>query len=162
MSLEVNANKIIIHNSAGVEKFNSSQRLLYQIGYASGVNVSLNSSTFSRAIAHGLTYDPTKDIATAFITITSCSNGSSGGTIGTYLIGQRIPVQGMVPIDFYARNVSNRPAIDGSWITSYVNSEYLFLGGNHCAYDVSSLRIPNPINFSVVLNWEVFVYRYTT
>jgi hypothetical protein len=156
MSLEISSNKIIIHNAAGVEKFNSSQRLLYQTGYASGTNVSLNSTTLRQAISHGLTYDPSKDIAIPFITLTS-----GGGTIGTSILNVRMPAQGTVPIDFYARNVNNRPAIDGSWITTFVNDKYIFLRGCHTPYNHPPLYQANGINYSIVLNWELFVYRYT-
>jgi hypothetical protein len=166
MSLKITSDKIVIQNANNVEKFNSSQRLLYQIGYSTG-STSVSSTTNSRAILHGLSFDENKDIVTSFITITAGS-----GAIADNLVGLRQPAQGFVPIDFYARNVRNNAAIDSSWISAYVGRDYIFfvghtsnyfnnfttpLGTTQCTTNSEAAYIDRTIS----LNYEIFVYRYT-
>jgi hypothetical protein len=160
MSLEVSGNKIIIHNSSGIEKFNSSQRLLYQTGYAAGTNLGVGASTKFTAMPHGLTIDNSKDIVTAYITLTTAS-----GSIADSLLNVRQPAQGMIPIDFYARNVSNTPAVDSSWITVYVTPDHIILSGSYESYSqqqqADNKFSPN-IQNGTQMDWEIFVYRYTS
>lgn len=160
MSLEVSGNKIIIHNAAGVEKFNSSQRLLYQTGYASGTNLGVDASTKFNATRHYLTIDPAKDIITAYVTITTAT-----GSIANSLLNVRQPAQGMIPIDFYARNESNLPAVDSSWITIYVSPDHIILSGSYESYNQSPqphTRLSPNIQNATLMDWEIFVYRYTS
>lgn len=159
MTLEVTPSLIKINNASGVEKFNSSQRLLYQTGYATGSGISLNSNIQRTRVQHGLTIDETRDIVAAYVTLTS-----AGGAIGSSLVGLRQPAQGMIPIDFYARNVSNKPAIDSSWITLYVSPRDVFFYGGWMSYadNMWGTLHPEPINYSITLNWEIFVYNYTS
>jgi hypothetical protein len=169
MSLKITSDKIIIQNSNNVEKFNSSQRLLYQVGYATG-NSTLTSSNSWRYIPHNLNIDTDNDIVTMYITLTSGT-----GSVASNFINLRVPAQSPIPIDVNARAVNTRyGAVDSTWMTAYASREIAHFYAGWLSYvtvldmgwdsepGISKGSTPAGTNHSLGFKWEIYVYKYTT
>jgi hypothetical protein len=177
MSLELTGEKLIIHNNSGVEKFNSDQDLIHQIGYAtwsgqwSYLNYTLNWD-------HGLNINTAGDIVVPYITITSGTDNI--GSIASQFIGIRQPAQGLVPMNFDARNVDNLPTLDSAYISIYVGKDKVFLTNHSLPYNLqgggngtgatsqrgsiayNAKKAPQAGIGTVYYTFEMFVYRYVT
>lgn len=167
MSLKITSDKIVIQNSNNVEKFNSSQSLLYQVGYATG-NTTLTSTNSWRYISHNLDIDTTKDIVTIYITLTSAT-----GSVAANFVNLRIPAQSPIPIDVYARQVNTYyAAVDSTWMSAFANKEKVYFYAGWIPYqpkftmefdstaNITKGRMPQGTNHSLGFKWEMFVYRY--
>lgn len=164
MSLQITTDKIVIQNANNVEKFNSSQRLVYQSGYASGSS-SLSSSQNFQAISHGLTISDT-DIVTVYVELTSAT-----GSVGAGLIGLKVPAQSPIPIDFYARNDANNAAVDSTYMSAYTSREFVhFFSATAPAFNItfgstysgSAAGRVAATSHNLSFRWEIFVYKYTS
>ena len=105
MTIVVSGSLIKINNSAGVEKFNSNNKLLYQRVYQTqAISLSPGGNTLI-----GFTQLQPQDILVLTIKILSTSGQSD---LNSALINREIPVSGPILIDFFGRNVSNQTEVD--------------------------------------------------
>jgi len=93
MSLKITTSNISIQNNAGVDKFDSDDKLAYLANSASG-STSIDLNNWQRKINLGFTRRKT-DIVNVFIKITS----SSGGSLSPNYHGITMPVTGALPVD---------------------------------------------------------------
>jgi hypothetical protein len=177
MSLELTGEKLVFHNNAGAEKFNSDQDLIHQIGYATWSG-SWSSTNYTISWDHGLNINTAGDIVVPYITITSGTDNI--GSIANQFIGVRQPAQGLVPMNFDARNVDNLPTLDSAWISLYVGKDKVFLTNQSVPYNLqgggtglgatsqrgavayNAKKAPNPGIGTVYYTFEMYVYRYVT
>jgi len=105
MTIVVSSSLIKINNSAGAEKFNSNNKLLYQRLYKNEeVSISPGNNTLV-----GFTQLQPQDILVLTIKIQSTSGQSN---LNSALINREIPVTGPILVDFFGRNVNNQPGVD--------------------------------------------------
>jgi hypothetical protein len=177
MSLELTGEKLIIHNNAGDEKFNSDQDLIHQIGYATWSSL-WNYQTYSMNWEHYLNINTASDIVVPYLTITGGSDNM--GSIATQFIGIRQPAQGLIPMNFDARNVDNLPTLDSAYISLYVGKDRIFLTNHSIPYNLqgggsgvgatsqrgsiayNAKKPPNGGIGTVYYTIEIYVYRYVT
>jgi hypothetical protein len=177
MSLELTGEKLVFHNNAGAEKFNSDQDLIHQIGYATWSG-SWSSTNYTISWDHGLNINTAGDIVVPYITITSGTDNI--GSIANQFIGVRQPAQGLVPMNFDARNVDNLPTLDSAWVSLYVGKDKVFLTNQSVPYNLqgggeglgatsqrgaiayNAKKAPEPGIGTVYYTFEMYVYRYVT
>jgi hypothetical protein len=104
MTIKVDANAISIRNSAGVTKFTSDNRLVYQRYIQSG---SVSCSAYRVQVP--FSYIGENEFVVLTITITSATGQAD---LVSLLINKELPANGGVIVDFYGRNVSNQAGVD--------------------------------------------------
>lgn len=106
MTVQVQGNLITIKNSAGIDKFNSNNKLVYQrLKQSSSVSLSTASPTI---------FVPFTQIGSnEFLVITIKITSSSGqADLINGILNVEIPANGGVVVDFFGRNVNNQAAVD--------------------------------------------------
>jgi hypothetical protein len=117
MSIIINPSGITIQNRAGQEKFNSSNKLLYQKTYQTG-SVSCSGASvyvsFPRLVAQD------------FLVLSIRINSASGQAdfINT-IINKEIPANGGVIVDFFGREDNRKAAADSEILGVDTISDYL-------------------------------------
>ena len=104
MTLQVSGSTISIKNGAGITKFTSDNKLVYQRFYQTG-----DVSCGTNSIWIPFTKYGTNEFLVLTVKITSATGQAD--FINT-IINREIPANGGVIVDFYGRNVSNQAAAD--------------------------------------------------
>ena len=163
MSLRVTSNNILIENAAGTTKFDSGDRLVVRSGVKTG-STTIGTSSLSKVLNHGLTYDDDDYFYTLFIKITACAgNGVED------LINVRIPANNQLlvhfdaPLHTYAFQAYGTQAIAYSTTlsTAVSSTQLIFTYGTH----QNGAAYPNDGDYrnpqvSISFNYELYVYRY--
>lgn len=151
MTLKITSNKIIVENQNGIEKFNSNNHLLYKQAYATG-SVSLSGGTPSVNNNLGFTVSNT-NIYSIYITMTNCS-----GSIGSSLIGVKIPLSGAMPIHWEGYVSGYNPAAKQENLEVMVDGNQL--KAQTILYTPDNLAHPLSGVQSISFNYVVNVYAH--
>ena len=162
MSLSIDSSKICIQNEVGTTKFDSTNGLLYRVGYLSNTVTLSNHSV----VAHGMNYDPTTDVAIGQYTVTACS-----GNVGSSFVGNKFPIAVplLLHVESYAGlkiygQLTTRP----TYLSFALGSQYLFMNNKRM-----HTQTDNSVNFnevgaahvdpavSVSFTYELSIYRRT-
>lgn len=117
MTLNVTSSEIQIKNSAGVVKFTSANKLVYQKYYQTG-----SITVGSGALWVPFTSVGSNDFLAMTINITS---GTGQTNLISPMLGLEQPANGSILVDFYGRNVSNQAAADSEHLGVDVIGSYL-------------------------------------
>lgn len=82
MSLKATNSSIIIQNAAGVEKFNSDNKLVYKKGIITGSCTLGSTNPMSHIALFSSTFDSSKDFIVAWVTVTYTNGNQLAGAVG--------------------------------------------------------------------------------
>jgi len=156
MSLRVDSTKIYIENSAGVTKFDSSERLVFKAGTKTG-SKTISATQLGVQFSHGLTFDPDEYFYNLYITITACS-----GNAVTDLINVRLPASNQLL-------VSLDTVVSSYWAAAYSvvlsaaisPTELIFTYGQHTVEGVFTQTEYLPPGVSISFDYELYLFRYS-
>lgn len=154
MTLQVTSNQIAINNAAGVQKFNSSQSLVFRKAVVSGSAVTLNASAPATFVLNQLSAPLSGgDFPVFYITITSAT-----GNGALAMVNVKQPASGSVFMEQSIVTASSTSTVEFEYFSCRTRDRHVQFQATRTKFDGQ----PEAVLTSVTFNWELYVYSVTT